>query len=70
MIYKQNNNINYLNINFLLYIIFFIKFITISAELQMNSSGCDKTKSCMFKPNGCDPQLDCTLGNFVIKLYY
>uniref|UniRef100_A0A915EHE5 Uncharacterized protein n=1 Tax=Ditylenchus dipsaci TaxID=166011 RepID=A0A915EHE5_9BILA len=28
----------------------------------MNRSGCGETKGCLFKPAGCDPQLDCTLG--------
>ncbi|KAJ1372137.1 hypothetical protein KIN20_034214 [Parelaphostrongylus tenuis] len=34
----------------------------IGAELSMNRDGCGKTKACLFKPAGCDPNLDCTIG--------
>ncbi|PIO70655.1 hypothetical protein TELCIR_07483 [Teladorsagia circumcincta] len=27
-----------------------------------NREGCGTTKACLFKPSGCDPNLDCTLG--------
>jgi len=34
----------------------------INGEIFLDRNGCGKTKGCFFKPAGCDPQLDCTLG--------
>lgn len=32
------------------------------AAVLMNREGCGTTKACLFKPAGCDPNLDCTIG--------
>lgn len=32
------------------------------AKIDMNRNGCGDTKACLFKPAGCNPQLDCTIG--------
>ncbi|CAJ0603832.1 unnamed protein product [Cylicocyclus nassatus] len=41
----------------------FIVAITLTdAEVLMNRDGCGTTKACLFKPAGCDPNLDCTIG--------
>ncbi|CAI4228430.1 unnamed protein product [Auanema sp. JU1783] len=32
------------------------------AAIFTNKTGCGTTKACLFKPNGCDPNLDCTTG--------
>ncbi|VDL74597.1 unnamed protein product [Nippostrongylus brasiliensis] len=33
-----------------------------NAAVLMNREGCGTTKACLFKPAGCDPNLDCTIG--------
>jgi hypothetical protein len=32
------------------------------AKIDMNRDGCGETKGCLFKPAGCIPSLDCTIG--------
>uniref|UniRef100_A0A0K0CZM3 DOMON domain-containing protein n=1 Tax=Angiostrongylus cantonensis TaxID=6313 RepID=A0A0K0CZM3_ANGCA len=39
-----------------------ITVILTEGELLMNRDGCGKTKACLFKPVGCNPNLDCTIG--------
>lgn len=29
---------------------------------SLNQTGCGGTKGCLFKPTGCDPATDCTVG--------
>ncbi|EYB99388.1 hypothetical protein Y032_0123g1178 [Ancylostoma ceylanicum] len=36
--------------------------IVTNSEVLMNREGCGTTKACLFKPAGCDPNLDCTIG--------
>ncbi|KAI1715452.1 ferric-chelate reductase 1 [Ditylenchus destructor] len=50
------------NIAFVALPVFLCNFATVEARIDMNRNGCGETKGCMFKPAGCDPQLDCTLG--------
>jgi hypothetical protein len=35
------------------------------ASIVLDTKGCGVTKECLFKPNNCDPNLDCTLGIIV-----
>lgn len=49
-------------LNFLLLILFF-NYGT-DAKIDMNRNNCGDTKVCLFKPAGCNPQLDCTIGIF------
>jgi hypothetical protein len=36
--------------------------MTFSQLVQMNRDGCGEVKGCLFKPAGCDPMRDCTIG--------
>ncbi len=35
---------------------------SVSAIAELNQTGCDRVKTCLFKPIGCNPALDCTIG--------
>ncbi|ETN86770.1 hypothetical protein NECAME_16142, partial [Necator americanus] len=39
-----------------------ISLMVTNSEVLMNREGCGTTKACLFKPSGCDPNLDCTIG--------
>uniref|UniRef100_A0A0N4Z7U5 DOMON domain-containing protein n=1 Tax=Parastrongyloides trichosuri TaxID=131310 RepID=A0A0N4Z7U5_PARTI len=39
-----------------------IGFITADSAVKLSRDGCGETKACLFKPPGCDPNLDCTMG--------
>lgn len=47
------------------YLILLSHFILNYAKIDMNRNGCGDTKACLFKPAGCNPQLDCTIGLFL-----
>ncbi|KAF7639877.1 DOMON domain-containing protein [Meloidogyne graminicola] len=54
------NQINYS----LFYLIFPILFPYLNSDVigvDMDRNGCGETKGCLFRPNGCDPMLDCTI---------
>uniref|UniRef100_A0A914VS41 DOMON domain-containing protein n=1 Tax=Plectus sambesii TaxID=2011161 RepID=A0A914VS41_9BILA len=37
-------------------------FLPLVAAQSLNQTGCGNTKGCLFKPIGCDPATDCTVG--------
>ncbi|CAD5225288.1 unnamed protein product [Bursaphelenchus xylophilus] len=32
------------------------------AAIELTRNGCGETKGCLFRPSGCDPMVDCTIG--------
>ncbi|VDO37013.1 unnamed protein product [Haemonchus placei] len=46
----------------LLFIVNEWAFLLITLPLNLFRDGCGTTKACLFKPSGCDPNLDCTIG--------
>ncbi|CAD6195624.1 unnamed protein product [Caenorhabditis auriculariae] len=43
-------------------LVFFYLVAELQAQVHVNSTGCGTTNFCVFKPKGCDPNLDCTVG--------
>nr|CDJ94209.1 Hypothetical protein CBG21575 [Haemonchus contortus] len=52
----------WLNSIFTIFVVYTVTVSNINAEVLMNRDGCGTTKACLFKPSGCDPNLDCTIG--------
>lgn len=50
----------------------FLLLTTFAIALEIDRKECGETKGCLFKPAGCDPQLDCTIGifNFCLFIFY
>lgn len=47
----------------------FLAFFNFSSNaVQMTREGCGESKGCLFRPAGCDPMVDCTLGKFWVHL--
>ncbi len=40
------------------------------ASIVLDTKGCGVTKECLFKPNNCDPNLDCTLGILMLSVHF
>ncbi|EGT53998.1 hypothetical protein CAEBREN_08225 [Caenorhabditis brenneri] len=48
--------------SFVLSVFVFACVAAVGNAIFINSTGCGTTKMCMFRPRGCDPNLDCTIG--------
>ncbi|CAI2352374.1 unnamed protein product [Caenorhabditis sp. 36 PRJEB53466] len=42
--------------------VFLLIHVVIINSIYINSTECGRTKMCLFRPLGCDPNLDCTIG--------
>jgi hypothetical protein len=53
-----------------------LSFVTIllclsltNGAVQMSRQGCGQSKGCLFRPVGCDPMVDCTLGKLIFRRF-
>ncbi|CAP38334.1 Protein CBG21575 [Caenorhabditis briggsae] len=44
------------------FVLILCALVVVSNGIHVNTTGCGTSKVCIFRPRGCDPNLDCTIG--------